>query len=500
MSSYNYNAYTPDYGCSERFFDATYFDGSRTSHRQAWSWNSNGHCSPYTRGILRGLSWYLFSNFGPVTGPINCKELYSVGANGISLRAATGNKGWDYLATTLMRDWFKVLDIGGRFDLTDISTFASMYADIANEFILFKTRTSSGFPGIQLVEPYCIGATGAKDEDDPMFYDGLWMQGAGRRVTHYRLRTDDYGGYRDVPADAVIYYGEYASGMHSAYRPSPTLAPILNDMIDAKETNSGTKMMMKINSLIPAVIEGQSKDGQARVAPVKTMLSTGEEREVDLNIPRHKVQVETLFKGTIPELPPGTTLKTWQQDRPGNGFIAYNDLLLNNFSSVIKVPLPVWWNPASLTGSSAKFPVNQFGRVVNDRTTHIVNKVIKGIWEHGIKCFIDMGELPYNENWYRFYAQRPPLINLDINRDRANDREDLKMGIINLERIFAEQGLDDWQGEISQWGKEQKFMVSTVEGIKGINTSPLYISPAMVKAEADAEAVEAQSGALNENE
>lgn len=106
------------------------------------------------------------------------------------------------------------------------------------------------------------------------------------------------------------------------------------------------------------------------------------------------------------------------------------------------------------------------------------------VWEFVISCFIDMGILPYVDDWYACECNAPVLITVDIERDRDGDRKDLGAGLMSFKDYYSKYGVANYKPYMDQTMDDMKYMVDGFSARSiDMTKCPLYFPQTLVAAQ-----------------
>jgi hypothetical protein len=464
-----------------RGLDATRHSDSRTALRQSQQFEGKPLWSSSDRRVARGLAMYMYKNYTPCYGPVYDLNVCSVGT-GISLSSLSTNAEFREKADNAFRNWRNVCDVSGKFTFSQFQQFAPYYTHIPGEMFVKMMRSRTGWPGLQLIEPYAISSVGDMDESKAgrNFVDGIFLNNLEKPLKYRQTYRD--GSYDDVKASAMIHLGWRDTG--DEIRPMTPLIRGLTNMVDLKEINVFEKLAIKIQSALACVIQDAPRSDGGRIFssrpytdPATISDPAQAEEQTRLNA------LDILDGGTIPTLAPGKTIVNLNQNRPGPLFIDYSMQMMREISLAFGVPFEIWFNPSAVSGGMARFLILKMSKAC-ERMQDMINKMNKAVWEFVISCFIDMDILPYVDDWYQMECNGPALLTADMERDRKMDLAELGAGVLSMKDLYGKYGVHNWQSYVTNAAQGMEFFVDQFasRGIE-MTKNPLYFPQTLVAAQ-----------------
>lgn len=425
------------------FFDAVSQRGNgKRTNRGGNNADSKKIITRYTRTSALQLARWAYANEGYTRGAIDTMARYS---SGIKSRAATSNGDWNLASDYWWNDAKDIIDVSGLSTWHELLWHASVGIDVDGDSGLVQLKND--WPQVQPIRAHRIGASLAPDSyDNPMFFDGVTMAPGTGRPLSYRIITDEYGiDYRDIAADSFVFIGERRAT--DEYRCISNLVHGLNNIQDLKE------------------IIDLEKDG------VKTAIAPGlvhvtqnpEDRLATTSVDGDGIEREQLFGGMIPRIKIGEDIKGVEHNRPTPGLMIFADILIKPISLGLGLPPSIVWNPESIGGSVTRLAVNMAQRRFEQRQDLLfrVEKRIRG-WA---TCkAMKNGDLPWNDEWYRYKLVRPASMTVDYGREASANLSDIAGGLRTLEEDSGERGLN-WLDVRDQCEKEAGDLVTRAQRI-----------------------------------
>lgn len=399
----------------------------------------------YDRNVLVQASRRLYANCGIVKAADD-KATYAVG-NGWDPLFLGKDKDWGRQASDwLKQKYFPISDVrGGIYDFKTNLHLDSVNIDVSGDFGILSVRAPSGWPMTQRVPSHRIDSCGAS-EGKPLEtgkYQGLIIRqgviyNAFGRAVGYRIRTDDEAGYQDVSARDFFFCMDPA--WYDQGRGVPAYAHAIKDLLSLKSAHGFEAMAMNILSAIGLIEEnetgGPDPTEMFRNEAINSGNTTGPApAKQDLPF------VKTMFGGLVRffRSQTGSKLSTLQHSRPGPNWESFWNRIVKMACAGTGWPYELLWNLSSLGGAALRSALGRANRAVQDRQ-NLLRPAAKWEVQRAIAAAIELGELPFSPDWWRWDFVMPPALTVDAGRDAQQDREDYKLKITTLEDILAPEG------------------------------------------------------------
>jgi capsid protein len=125
----------------------------------------------------------------------------------------------------------------------------------------------------------------------------------------------------------------------------------------------------------------------------------------------------------------------------------------------------------------------------------IITTLCHPTWGYVIGQAIANGELPDDESWAEVSWTTPKSVTVDGGRDSANDREDLRIGLLSFAEIYNQRGMNfEEEAEIKAQNVRHLLDLSKTYGVPFetlsnllINTAPGTVAQTSTEPQPDAE-------------
>lgn len=411
---------------------------------------------PYSWGGERvrisALSRALYDNGGFVGLAVNQIAFYSVP---IIPQADSKDSAWNNQAEAWFGDWSRRADFYGRscVDFWSLQTLICQALDLDGDMGALATE-DSGFPQIQLVEGWKIGAISAQAE--PGLIDGVRLDGKGR-VVGYEI--DSNGKPIPVPAANMMLVRDPC--ITNPLRGVSPLRRGMNDIRDLRDILGFEKLGVKHNSSLLGVLEGGFLDeehgfnlGDSDEKPSEVGESTEEDPHTD---GEQSLSRADMLGGDIPALPDGKKFKRVESNRPNAGFTDFLDSLAAQFVAGLDIP-PAFFLDSKRTGPNQR-AVNGKAQRKFDQRQDVMVQFVEWVWVRVIGWAIQNGELAAPDGWWRIKAQRPARITIDAGRESREEREDVGRALMTRQEHYGNRSRD-WLRETTQSFTEDETIIA----------------------------------------
>lgn len=202
------------------------------------------------------------------------------------------------------------------------------------------------------------------------------------------------------------------------------------------------------------MVQGYEKKAAALCSAIG-LVETNETGGPDMNDPSVRLRgggaqggahEQSILGGMVKYFRTGTggSLQTLQSDRPSEGWNRLMDRLIRNAYSGIGWPYELSWDSRELNAGAVRLVVARAMRSVQDRQD-LVRPVARRCVGYAIAKAIKRGDLPPNDEWYKWGFTMPARMSVDYGRDSNAIREDLKQRVISISDVCEERGMTSQQ-------------------------------------------------------
>jgi capsid protein len=414
--------------CAYQFYEGVRLSRERTSIPYLAT-DTQRYQSNWTRMELLSIARHLYGNDGLTRGAINDLASYTVGT-GFKPQAQTPDVDWNDAAEDYFEAWSSRADYARLNDFDFLQFIWQVGEGRDGDIGIVLTRADDGEPCVQTVRGHRIGNFGERAEK---LVDGVRTNERGQLVS-YRVSEPD-GGWREIPAASFILY--YEPQESDALRGITTLHHAINHVRDKKDIIGFEKTTAKSSSMRAAVL----KSGTGTVDPAQW--GSGRDDEDGEAVPKPTaLTVEQAESGVIQVIQKDEELVPWEFNRPSPAFMGFLDFLIREIAVGLGLPFEFLWNPEKIGGATMRFIMQKAQRRFAKRQENFKKRVLRRIWGYVIGDAIARGKLPSNPEWTRVNWQAPAELSVDAGRDAAQDREDVKMGLMSEAEHYGMRGKD----------------------------------------------------------
>lgn len=293
------------------------------------------------RRTLMERSDWLYKNVGPISMVIDGLAADEVGA-GLWPKWNTGAKDYD----REMTDAFhyanhdpRVFSADGRSDFYcaqyNIRRMIRLYGDCFGQ--LLRAQPGQIFPRMLLLPGYLIDNDGSERSNDG-WLDGVHEDSLGRADLFRVLKGERDNKSDDIPADDLLHFHDpFLPGQRRGW---PVLTPVAKRLFRREEIRD----LMANGALLREYL-GFAIEYQPNATRGPTFTLPGADKTEKKTKDGGKFVIQKFFTGigakkdvSIPEMPPGATIKTVESNRPGTAVMEFNDSILREVALAAKRP------------------------------------------------------------------------------------------------------------------------------------------------------------------
>jgi capsid protein len=196
--------------------------------------------------------------------------------------------------------------------------------------------------------------------------------------------------------------------------------------------------------------------------------------------------------GKILALEPGEDLQLLASNR-GSQAIGFLQELERDIVRVL--PYEFVSDPSKIGGASVRLVTAKAGRVFGKYQNVVITTLCHPTWGYVIGQAIANGELPDDPSWAEVSWTTPKSVTVDGGRDSANDREDLRIGLLSFSEVYNQRGMNfEEEAEIKAQNVRYLLDLSKTYGVPFetlsnllINTAPGTVAQTSTEPQPDAE-------------
>ena len=316
------------------------------------------------------------------------------------------------------------LDVTGRFSFEDCQKLITRAWMRDGDTFAAKVRNGRDEAKIQLIEAHRVGDPADRDVPERV-WDGVEFGDYGEVVAYWVYRSN--GSSRQVLANAMMHIVDFTSS--SASRGTPILQHATNSLQDMDEILEAEKRAVKDQSEVTRVL---NKAGGFVDDNMAAELGGGD---------RCYSGIVEQAGGKLLVLEPNEKLEHQESKRPSqtfNGFIAE----LQRDVTFGSLPWDFVVDPSKLAGAGVRLVGNKADRFISHVQQMVINQFCIPTYQYIISDGINKGLIRDDRSWYKCSVITPPSLTVDAGREAANDREDIKMGLISRSEYYKTHGTE----------------------------------------------------------
>ena len=416
--------------------------------------------SPFDRlSMVRKCRW-AERNSGLFNQILNDLTLYTVG-DGIKHQSHASTPEAREAYNDYFSEWAKKCDITNRFSFNQVQNILLRGMLRDGDSFAVKTRNGFDVPKLQIMESHRVGDPLSPDVCPPGMHDGVQFGAYGELAGFSIYRSD--GSARYVISNAVMHVvdQEWASGARGV--------GILQSAVDLVQDS------MDVRTL--EVLAHKDHGDVTRVLK-KTggFMPTDMGAELGQSTPLSQGQQYSSMGGKILALEPGEDLQLLASNR-GSQAIGFLAALERDIVRVL--PYEFVSDPSKIGGASVRLVTAKAGRVFGKYQNVIITTLCHPSWGYVIGQAIANGELPDDPSWTEVSWTTPKSVTVDGGRDSANDREDLRIGLLSFSEVYNQRGMNfEEEAEIKAQNVRYLLDLSKTYGVPFETLSNLLINTA----------------------
>lgn len=381
---------------------------------------------------------YAERNYGLYNQILNDTVMYVVGG-GIRMQSHCDDAEISREHMEYFLDVSNKLDITGRFSFFECQKLITRAWMRDGDTFAAKVRNGFDQAKIQLVEAHRVGDPADRDIPERV-WDGVEFGDYGEVVAYWVYRSN--GSSRQVLANAMMHIVDFTSS--SASRGTPILQHATNSLQDMDEILQAETRAVKDQSEVTRVL---NRAGGF----------------IDDNMAAELGGGDRCYNGLVEQaggkllvLEKDEKLEMQESRRPNqtfNGFITE----LQRDVTFGSLPWDFVVDPSKLAGAGVRLVGNKADRFISHVQAMLVNQFCIPTYQYIISDGIAKGLIRDDRSWYKCSAITPPSLTVDAGRESANDREDIKMGLMSRAEYYKTHGTEFYK-QIDSIGEELAYI------------------------------------------
>lgn len=408
--------------------------------------------------VLRSLGREVYSNFAPVAGAMHEKAQTAVGQHWLPIYHGT-DESWGRAATEWLREFLKIMDVRGcPFDWVNDLTIASIALDRDGELFLMPIRDpKTGWPSFQFFEGHQIGSRSVHEDEQRFpqwkFRNGIWRNAGGRAMA-YRILGEKPEQDRIVGGRNLYHF--YDPRWFSQGRGVPSVIQGILDWKDTKKFRENTKTAANVFSSL-TVVEKNAEGKADTTRDHFRQQATGQTNQVTDQ--EKKIHIEEYLRGAIRYIRANgkNDIQAFKYDTPPSQVQNFIESIMRGAFAGMDWPIEQAYDMSGLGTAQVRALTNKCQRAIN-RRQYLLNQPAIRIINFSIAAAASAGFIPPAPlDWWRWGFAMPPKMTADAYREAAQDREDYKLGFVNLREIYGKRG-EWWVDHIDQKFQEEIYL------------------------------------------
>lgn len=376
----------------------------------------------------------LAENFGLFAAIMRKLAIYSFGR--VRYRAQTGNKTLNRQIDNYIARRAKKCDISGRFSLAELARMALFETQVGGDCLAIYRNSPTG-TAPQLIDSDRLGGGKTGFVSANQFAGVEFDADTGTPLQYWVYDRTPAGAY----VDPIPYRPEHVAHVfdperYDRQRGITPFAPVINEMRDLKEVMEACLIGVKFENYHSGFISGglgQPNDPQSFFGPAQDRVSSGASA------------TETkMSPGVMQYLPEGQTATLVKSERPTGQFQSYLELLIRTIANALALPYGFVYSLSGLGGPAARMDAAQAHRVIEYWQGIISERFLLPTVERWILDGMADGAIATVQGTDPLAGQFqfPPRITIDVGRESAAEREEIRAGLRTRADWWDEEGKD----------------------------------------------------------
>jgi Phage portal protein, lambda family len=442
------------------------------------------------RSMIADGRW-IYGNMGQVSGAVRERAAYAIGTSWLPRYKGRDAKFKEAFDDFIVRRWLANCELrGSRWPWQAIWRLGSVSLDRDGDFFILFVKDRDGYPRLQIVEAHRIGSPAGLRVCPVKPYEGyrafngiICDENLVPRAINL-LPPDSPWGFQQlapvwhlIPVESVLHVGE--PEWFSETRGTPSICRGILDWFDLHEINEAVKTGVKARSRI-SMVESNDTGRADLEAEFLGMRAAGDTSLVATN-------TKNLDDGLIRYLRAGAghKIEAFSPEFPGADHGQFYNVVARNAHRGMDWPLDMH-DLSQLGGASIRALVSQVQRSTEQRQTTLTNPALACVM-YAVASAMEMGRLPFTEDWDALDITLPPKFSVDVGRDGENRRKDVAMGLRSPHDVWEEEGEPDTETILTQRAEllQLRNRIATEHGLAP--TELLNLAPDVVQPEPDDE-------------
>lgn len=236
----------------------------------------------------------------------------------------------------------------------------------------------------------------------------------------------------------------------------PSVIQGILDWKDVKKFRENTKTAANVFSSL-TVVEKNAEGKPDTTRDYFRSQATGQTNEVTAQ--EKKIHIEEYMRGAIRYIRANgkNEIQAFKYDTPPHQVVSFIHSVMRGAFSGMDWPIEQAYDMSGMGTAQVRAITNKCQRAIN-RRQYLLNQSATRITNFAIAAAASAGFIPPAPlDWWKWSFAMPPKMTADAYREAAQDREDYKIGFLNLREVYAKRG-EWWVDHIDQKFKEESYL------------------------------------------
>lgn len=400
--------------------------------------DTNRNMSSYGRRTLMTIGRYLYWNFPAVKGAID--EQADLAASHLIPQFKGMDKAWGMQAEELLTEWGRICNVQGwPYDECTLRQHLIAMQIVDGDIGLAFIETPGGYPQVQTIMSHRIGSaieSGTLKFNGGILNDGVYLDSVNR-ATGYAITDGTYSNtiQQNVSAKDMILC--YSPDVPDQSRGISLLCNAAFDWQDIYERRQFELVAQKVGAAISLIETNETGDAD----PARTLLTNpdADVRDADGNVDG---LFQQQFDGGLVRYfrsQSGSGLQAFRNDRPSADAMAHEMEIVRSAMAGMHWSVDFSLDPTKAGGASMRVVVERINRTLAKRRRYIA-QIMRRVHGWRIAKAMQMGELPWNDEWFRWEYQGPADLTADKKYDSEVDIAEVSQGFSTRKDAIARRG------------------------------------------------------------
>jgi hypothetical protein len=424
--------------------------------------------TPQGRRNLMTSGRRLMASNSVVRAAVN--DMVRLSASNYQMHFHTSDNEWNNAAEELLRRHDLICDSRGQgYSMRTITEFLVKGPTVDGDIGVLKYFTPTGYPMFQVVPSHRVTSPAGMGSgemiggryDGARYIDGVVVNDYLRPIAYLIAVGSDQKHSTDVmavPAQDILlaYVPEYPDQV----RGYSQLGASIFDWQDIQDTRRFDLIGRKARASKAIIVHNESGEADE----TQRMLSMDERTFTDNALT--SVTRETIEGGTIEyyKSSANVRLESVKDDRPSTNGMEFDRTITRDALAGIGWSYDYAIDPTKAGGAQMRVVVEKINRTILHIQRTLIEPCRKQLDNWRINVFMQRGDLPYNEEWFKYRYQVPAKLTADAKYQSQVDITEYAAGFTTHERIAANRS-SNWEDDQDQKAREIKRAMNLAESM-----------------------------------